>query len=106
MRFPPPHPGFVFSTHALLAYQADGVPAVVVSFGLTPRERLAAEEAVFRGGPTFPTGVRFVDGSAAAQHDGSSTIRKVRGSASRASSVHEAGAVPVIHRRWVTILVP
>lgn len=63
------------------AMSADGVPAVVVSFGLTPRERLAAEEAVLGGGQqrTFPTGVRFVDGSAAAADgDGSTTIRQVR----------------------------
>lgn len=40
------------------------VPAVVVSFGLTPEERLVAEETVFRRGPAFPAGVRFLDGSA------------------------------------------
>lgn len=57
---------------------SDGVPAVVVSFGLTPEERLVAEEVVFRRGPTFPAGVRFVDGSAAAGDCGdSTTIRQV-----------------------------
>lgn len=43
-----------------------GVPAVVVAFGLEPHERLAAEEAVFRAGPAFPAGVRLVDGSGVA----------------------------------------
>lgn len=56
---------------------SDVVPAVVVSFGLTPDERLVAEEAVFRKSPTFPAGVRFVDGSAAAGD--STTIRQVWG---------------------------
>lgn len=51
----------------------EGVPAVFVSFGLTREERHAAEEAVFRRGPTFPAGVRFVDGSA----DVCATIREV-----------------------------
>ena len=53
-----------------------GVPAVVVSFGLTPEERLVAEEAVFRRGPMFPAGVQFVDGSAVAAGD-CATIRQV-----------------------------
>lgn len=76
------------------AMSADGVPAVVVSFGLTPRERLVAEEAVFRGGHTFPTGVRFLDGSAA-EHDGS-TIRQVRKGRTRRVLLHEGGAFLVI----------
>lgn len=40
-----------------------GFPAVVVSFGLTEQERLAAEEAVFLEGHLFPSGVRILDGS-------------------------------------------
>lgn len=71
---------------------SDGVPAVVVSFGLTPEERLVAEEAVFRRGPTFPAGVRFVDGSAGAAGD-CATIRQVWGVQSTAVVGVELGKV-------------
>ncbi|CAN0499540.1 unnamed protein product, partial [Ectocarpus sp. 12 AP-2014] len=52
-----------------------GIPAVVVSFGLTPPERLAAEEAV-RAGTMFPAGLHVVDGSAAASTADGSTLRE------------------------------
>lgn len=53
-----------------------GIPAVVVSFGLTPPERLAAEQAV-RAGAMFPAGVHVVDGSAAAATADGTTLREV-----------------------------
>ncbi|CAN0517592.1 unnamed protein product, partial [Ectocarpus sp. 12 AP-2014] len=52
-----------------------GIPAVVVSFGLTPPERLAAEEAV-RAGTMFPAGLHVVDGSAAASTADGRTLRE------------------------------
>lgn len=53
-----------------------GIPAVVVSFGLTPPERLAAEQAV-RAGAILPAGLHVVDGSAAAATADGSTLREV-----------------------------
>ncbi|CAM9545123.1 unnamed protein product, partial [Ectocarpus fasciculatus] len=56
-----------------------GLPAVVVSFGLTPPERLAAEQAV-GAGAMFPAGLHVVDGSAAATADGSTLREAILGS--------------------------
>lgn len=46
--------------------------AVVVSFGLTLEERLAAKEAVFRRGHLFPLGMEMLDATASA-----GTLREV-----------------------------
>lgn len=52
-----------------------GVPSIVVSFGLTREERLAAERVIVHEGKLFPSGVRILDGS----RKGGRTLREVSG---------------------------